>query len=697
MLPDINLDQITFDEILEKAKNRIIGCYPEWTDFNYHDPGITLVELFAWLKEIQQYQLNHISDVHRKKYLKLLGTEVQRRMGAHAFVCAKVKEPVRILQGSRLEAPGVIFETKEPQLLSGVSLVCAFGLADRKVSFLNQEQLELGHTLEFYPFGRDALVGTSLFLGFSDALPVGEALSLTCWVGDEQEIPRNPVTPETIPLAKLRYTFWNGECYQPLEVLQDETFGFLFDGQLTFRVPGEMKERLVDGEKGYFLRIELQESQYEMPPVLKFLDINTLKVCQRETVAVFLKAEKEIEQALTVSHAMCAQGRIRVFCCEEECYREIPVQEIYQDGLTKKTHIRVQTSEEEFDRGSFYVWVFQQEDWYQGHQVLGMGRGFPDEVFLLEDELVSVEDLELLVEKPEAPELYQKWSRREDFSHSGPEDCHYCVDSAGGRILFGDCIHGMAPEGRILLVSYGRVLGTGGNVKAGKINHFAERELADIVVSNPQDAFGGREDESIPQAFARVRKELTEARNMVTAQDYEQEVKKTPGLRIESCKALVGGVEHGAAGEGKDILLVVKPFSLDARPRLKPALTENIRRFLEPKRLLGAGIKILSPVYGKISVYLEVMTRPQYQGAQMRIEQAAEEYVKPFRKEFGGQISYSGLYGCIDRLDCVFGIRSLVLDAKGNGIRKNVYGDLLFPENGLADEIEIHCSCFVEG
>lgn len=704
MLPDIHLDEITFEEMLEKAKNIITSCYPEWTDFNYHDPGITLVELFAWLKEIQQYELNHVGDAHREKYLKLLGRSVHHRTGAYAFVCAAAKEFVRIPQGSRLEASGIPFETEMEQILPGVSLVCAFGLTDKKVSYLNQEQLDLGHTLEFYPFGRAALSETSLFLGFSGPLPKDEVLSLTCWEGGRQEILRNKPDADTIPLAKLRYTFWNGDCYEPFEVLSDETFGFLFDGRLMFRLPGEMKERTVDGEKGYFLRIELQESYYEMPPVLKFLDINTLKVCQKETAAVFLKADKGLlrrqdgstAELLTISHALCEEGRIQVFCCEEERYRELAIQQIKRDVERDETQLLIEVSEEIFQRSDFYVLVSSYEDWYQRHQLLGTGRGFPDEVFWLEDTSVSVKDLMLLVEEPECPGIYRKWNRQKDFSHSGPEDCHYCVDSMGGRILFGDCIHGMAPEGRILLVSYGRVLGSGGNVKAKRIDHFTENRLSGISVTNPHDAAGGWEEESLEEAFSRVRRELTEAKNMVTAKDYEQAVKKTPGLRIESCKALVGGVEYGSTTEGREILIVVKPLSLAARPRLNTALEKNIRQYLEPYRMLGVGLRILSPVYAKVSVYLEVITRPQYQGAKARVEQAVEEYIMPYRREFGGQVSYGGLYGCIDRLECVFGIRSLVLDAKGNGMRKNIYGDLLFPGNGLADEIEIYCSCSVE-
>lgn len=695
MLPDIQLDQMTFEEMMEKAKNRIAACYPEWTDFNYHDPGITLVELFAWLKEIQQYELNHISEAHMEKYLNLLGTQVHHRQGARAFVCTKTENPVRVPAGTRLEAPGVFFETEEEQILPGAFVKCAFGMTDRKVSFINREQLTLGHTLEFYPFGKEALTGTRFFLGFSDPLPVGEKLSLTCWIGESREIPRNPAEEDTIPLANLRYTFWNGECYQPLEIVKDETFGFLFDGRLLFRLPGEMKEREVDGEKGYFLRVELKDSQYDMPPVLKFLDCNTLQVCQKETVCAFLAAKKEQtgdgKRCLIISHGLCEEGEMQVFCRKKGLYQEIQIREISYDSGQACAYIEPEITQEEWEEGSFYVQASSGEDWYRSHRTLGVGKGFPNEVFYLDDEQTLVEDMELLVEQPEQPEVYRKWERRKNFSHSGPEDCHYCVDSVRGKIIFGDSIHGMAPEGKVILVSYSRVLGAGGNVKANKIQHFVSGAFSHIPTVNPQDAAGGCEEESISKAFSRIRKELTEARNMVTTEDYEQAVKKTPGLRIESCRALVG-----EGDDENEILLVVKPLSPDMRPRLTPAITENIRQYLEPKRMLGVKLRILSPVYGKIAVYLEVMTRPQYQGAQRQIEQTVEEYITPCKKEFGGQISYSGLYGCIDRLNCVLGIRSLTLDAKGIGMKKNIYGDLLFPGNGIADEIEIHCSCSME-
>ena len=43
-----------------------------WTDHNAHDPGITLLELMAWYKEMQQYQMDQMTPAVQRKLLELL-------------------------------------------------------------------------------------------------------------------------------------------------------------------------------------------------------------------------------------------------------------------------------------------------------------------------------------------------------------------------------------------------------------------------------------------------------------------------------------------------------------------------------------------------------------------------------------------------------------------------------------------------
>ena len=694
MLPDIHLDRTSFDEMVDRAKNRIVSFYPEWTDFNYHDPGITLMELFAWRKEIQQYEMDHISEQHKRKYLQLLGTDLKHRTAAQCFVTAKVSSPCPVPEGCRLEAAGVIFETGEKQMLPGVSVTSCFGWLEERVSFLDGDRLNLRQPFRFHPFGTEAREGTCLYIGLSGPLPVGERVALTIHVERQDRFPRNPAHKDTIPLAGLHFSFWDGTRYQPVELIREETFGLLFDGQIVFQVNSLMKERKIGEVNGYFLRVLLEESQYETAPVLTFLDMNTLRVQQKETVAKWLMASKPGRDGiLWGEHNLCAVGGVKVFAEERGLYREIPVMEKEFEAGTGRTRIRLkQCGENLSGPEAFWILAHSEEDWYKSHVILGTGHGFPNECFDLDEEQMSYEDLELLVEEADHPGVYQKWEKKEDFAASGVSDRHFCVDVVAGRILFGNGIHGMAPEGQVLLISYSRVLGSGGNVKAERIRKFQDQYHEAIQAVNRWDAFGGQDEETIEEAFVRVRKKLIQPRNLVTAQDYEQMVKATPGLRVESCKALFGA-DRDEKSVDQTVRIVVKPYSLESRPKLTAAFTQNILHHLEKKRLLGVRIRILPPVYIKLEISVEVMVHPQYQNAENMLEQAVEQYLTVLREEFGGTVSYSGLYGYIDRLDCVTGVRSLTLEAVGNEVRRNPYGDLLLPENGIVEEIKVRCSC----
>ncbi len=684
MLPDIHLDRMTFDEMLERAKNRIAGFYPDWTDFNYHDPGITLIELFAWQKEIQQYEMDHIGDYHKRKYLQLMGTGILHRAAAKCYVTAVPKAPVFLPEGSRMEAPQVVFETLEEQLLPAVFIKSCFGRLEETVSFLDGEQISLGHSFAFYPFGKSAEAGTCLYLELSDRLPEGEKIALTIRIGRQEQCPRNPADPDTIPLADLSVSYWNKERFEPVELLRDETFGLLFDGQILFRLRSAMEKSTVGEKEGYFLRIRMEEGQYEFPPVLSFLDLNTVRVQQKETVAKWLPAEKTSEEHTLVSgHFLCAGGNVRVFALRDGCFCQEEIEEKIVDPDSGKVTLRLA---EEQPADSYWTAADNGEDWYRVHSVLGTGHCFPSESFFLDDDAVSCEDVEILVEEAEQPGKYRKWEQREDFAASGPEDLHFCVDGTAGRIYFGDGIHGMAPEGQILLVSYARTLGSGGNIKAVRIDRMPGRE--ELEVSNLWDAYGGRDEETIPEAFVRVRKALAQSKNMVTTQDYEQRLRETPGLRIESCRAFYN--------EKAGLSIVVKPYSPAKEPKLFPAYVKNILRHMEKKRLLGVRLALLSPVYIRLSVYLEAEIYPHYHQAESTVKRAVEEYLAGMKEEFGRTVSYSSLYGYVDRLDCVGRVRSLMLEAKGNGVVKNPYGDVVFPGNGIAAEIDVQCSCSIQ-
>ena len=77
MVTERRLDLRDFQDIVDEARKLIPRYCPEWTDFNVSDPGVTLIELFAWMTEMILYQLNRVPDEMYEKFLELIG--VQRR------------------------------------------------------------------------------------------------------------------------------------------------------------------------------------------------------------------------------------------------------------------------------------------------------------------------------------------------------------------------------------------------------------------------------------------------------------------------------------------------------------------------------------------------------------------------------------------------------------------------------------------
>jgi predicted phage baseplate assembly protein len=72
-LPLPRLDDRTYADLVEEARRLIPSFDPSWTDHNPSDPGITLIELFAWLTEMLLYRMDRVPEAHVRTFLKLLG------------------------------------------------------------------------------------------------------------------------------------------------------------------------------------------------------------------------------------------------------------------------------------------------------------------------------------------------------------------------------------------------------------------------------------------------------------------------------------------------------------------------------------------------------------------------------------------------------------------------------------------------
>src|SRR5262249_25512792 len=181
-----NLDDRRWADLVEEGRTLIPFYGPEWTDHNVHDPGITLIELFAWLAEMDVYQLNRIPDRNLRKFLALIGVRPhgpRRALAALAFAAKPNGAPdavVTVPVGTEFEGQDAFGQTTRFQLLHDINIaqteLRAIQLSDKQGFHNLTERWQRSEELEF--FGPDPQARAELYLGFSQPLPIGKALTL---------------------------------------------------------------------------------------------------------------------------------------------------------------------------------------------------------------------------------------------------------------------------------------------------------------------------------------------------------------------------------------------------------------------------------------------------------------------------------------------------------------------------------------
>ena len=286
-LPVPNLDDTTFNELVAEARQLISRYAPHWTDHNVHDPGVTFIELFGWLAEMQIYQLNRVTDAHYTKFLKLVGlppTDVQPAKVNVSFDFEDKTDEGFLEAGTQLvTAVGtkkMIFEIKEDFTLIPVSLQAI--ITSDTLKTINNIPANAEDGIHFAAFGKKAPIGATLSLGFDKSLPEdGMRISFFLFEEDLPSLGNNAAQhPQVYPSVKLAWEYLSDGRWQPLRVDRDETLALTRSGTVTLSGLSSMAAH----KDLYWIRCRLQEGQYEIVPLLKTIRLNTVPALQIETV-----------------------------------------------------------------------------------------------------------------------------------------------------------------------------------------------------------------------------------------------------------------------------------------------------------------------------------------------------------------------------------------------------------------------------
>ena len=616
-LPSVKLDDRDFQDLVNEARLRISQSCPEWTEHNVSDPGVTLIELFAWMTEMVIYRLNRIPDKLHVALMELLGIALEPATAARAELrfrlSAPATQPVFIPAASTevatLRTPGedpVIFQTLEdftipPTRPTAYSVergraVKEVGVAAGVATPKGPDQL---------PFGMPPQVGDALYLGFETSL----ARLLVRVDVDCSQARGAGVDPEDPP---LKWEISSGEApggWAAAEVLIDATGGFNYgSGVVELQLPPAHDPTTVGGTRAHWLRCRLDDTT------------------RRGAAAATFSHPPEIYSITAAPLGALVPGAHSVKVDEE---------------------------------------------------IVGESDGTPGQSFRLRNAPVLAlegdEGLELL--EPEST-TWRAWEIREAFAESGPGDPHYTLDLASGELSFGPAIRtgdgawrqygAVPPKGaRLRMRGYRHGGGRRGNVAAGALSVLKSAIPTVAGVINPHSAAGGVDPETLEGARQRAAMEIRTRYRAVTGEDFEF-------LSAEASPR----VARAICVEPPDTVGVAR---LHLVPRIKPAdrllslgeltpdeeLFSQVAAYLDERRLIGTRVELLPARYRGVSIVVNLQAglRADPRRVEEDVAHALYTYLNPLVGgsmegegtgwAFGRALNQGELYGVIHLVEGV--------------------------------------------
>ena len=596
-LPIPNLDTKNFDDYFEEARAALPALAPEWTDYNLSDPGITLLELFSWLSDIDTYRLNRIDQKHILKYLKLLDAMPEPVKPAKIWITFQNNTSGNILKSTELLAKdrerniSIPFVTQHKVSLQTTEL--------KSIDLKNERGLltyEKPFPRFFYPFGQKTKKGHFFELGFKGTFSSDFSLTFILYEDDLPPIgEHDKEIPVVFPSAELVWEYENGLNWVDLEIDVDGTNSFSKSGTIYFK-------STVNASR---IRCKIDQQHFENAPRIQEVLTNTTEAIQIK------KDEKEFESTGT--------------------------------GLPKLT-LKLM----EFPLISIGVKI-DEEEWKEA------------------------DTLEL-------------------FSH---DEKVFQVDKNNGTITFGDGIHGAIPLlDSTIFCTYTTSMGADGNILQN-LEWSGADIAANIKIDNPFSAIGGKDPQTIEEAYVAFKKDFRTPYQAVTTGDFEYLAIHTPGIRVARAKAL-------GHSEDNRVEVIVVPFSFQKLVYPSEGFLKTVCYHLDRHRLITTKVKAIPPQYALISVKteLKILENEREDAVKKRVKEALDLFLDPIRGwkdhhgwPFGQSVYESDIYALLEEIDGVDCVLDVVLSAEG-AYERYENGNVILKQDALTSPYRHNISVF---
>lgn len=628
-LPSPILDDRSYQQLRDELVRRIPVYAPEWTDHNASDPGITLIELFAFLGENLLYRFNQIPDATKLAFLRLLQIPLRPATAARALVTLTSTDPsgaaVLAPIGTQMMAGAVPFESLTeisawPLEVSAIGKIVAPEptAADEKefasASIDARGGIKAGEKAAYYKnqtLPADPGAPDAASIDFSSAAgPVDfqKAVDGAIWIAVRQTkltkvnllggalLSIGFIPDQVVPsIDQVSACPGVGPTDTGAEMIWEASTGIIDSKNLptytTIKVEGDTTRGLAN--QGTV--------QLRLPD-----DITTL--------GVFTPPDPDLQGTDTFPPQIEDQQLAANVIFWLRATRRDPAR-----ALGKVLFIGINATE--------VVQMIKAQP-----EFVGTGNAQASQSYELVHAPVIEGTTRIQVEEPNG---WTDWQAVDGFEDSREDSRHYVLDPEAATITFGNGVRGRAPQigERIRALEYRFGGGIAGNVGAKAISQAVN--LSAVKCSNPLAAVGGAPGESIADGLERVPGEFRRHDRAVTQSDFQELALATPGAGVgrADCMPLFdpSTKDRNAAGVVSVVVWPREDLKNPNAPMPDRSLLSQVCAWLDVRRLVTTELYVIPPTYKRIAVAVGLQAKPGYgiEAVRRWVELVIRQYLAP--------------------------------------------------------------------
>lgn len=703
-LPLPDLDDRRWSDLVDEARSLIHRNAPAWTDYNLSDPGITVLDLLAWIAEADIFAIDRIPHAHRAQFLALADIVLRRAVPARTPLqfgtsLGRIHLAAGLVFAAATDGgDDVVHTLSHPVDVLGCALTAV--QAWTGTDYIDRTQ-DWRHGSAFDALGPDPSVGAALLLGLDPDPALDPAAQLSVWIGIDGT-PISPPDHSAPPMhhsARVAWEYHDGTDWTPfIEDVFDDTRSLTRTGRVGLPF-GEVGAALVSigavTQPRRWVRARLAAGRHDIAPAVTALLVDAAPVVQSGAAfATWIYAvdgyapPAEFVRGAEISFDVRtdASGRVLAF-----------------DTTTPKPHLP-------------YARVLDASADGVALTLLcgGVADGAPSFVASLPDGPFSAEHAAVWISDENGATA---WKIVDTLRHSGPNERHVVFDPAAGTLTFGDGWNGRIPAASsTVLVRANTTAGAAGTPTrrsrwrldvrhpvTAAITSSAAIDVTKLRVS-AADGFSGRPADDLDAGAGRAADRVWAHERLVelgpdtsdptldqvgrtaalkrrrperaaTTLDFERIALDVPGTGVVRARAWSGlDPAQPCMSAPGTVTVVVVPGLPAARPVPTAALLRQVRHYLCERRTLGTRLIVAGPAYVEVSVRAIVHALPGADPARVSVAATNRLYAflhpqrgGPFDTgwPFGRDVYEAELLRVLDVVDGVDHVEQLELTADG--------------------------------